>query len=313
MVGDVGPLISVAMCTYNGERYLAEQLDSIVKQSYRRLEIVVVDDCSTDGTMAILREYAACDSRIRVIENDTNLGFVRNFSKAMQVCQGDYIALADQDDIWFENKIERLYEEIGDNLLIYSRIAVVDAGARPLGREFPKTERIDGNCALSLLLANCVTGHACLLRSELLQLAEPLLQNAAYHDQLLAIVAASQQGRLKAGSEVLSYYRSHEDNAVLGNKRRRPGSKAQRHNDKVAERCVFYDRLLESGLFCGQSQYLLARFRGLYALNSRLFYNRQLRRFLLSEGKAFRRLLPEDKQISKLCRGTWYYRLVPLA
>ncbi|MBM7422277.1 glycosyltransferase [Spongiibacter marinus] len=307
------PLISVAMCTYNGENYLRQQLDTIINQSYSNLEIVIVDDCSNDGTVVILREYAARDSRIRLIENEQNLGFVRNFSKAMQHCQGDYIALADQDDIWFENKIEHLYKEIGENLLIYSRIEMVDAKARPQGREFPKTERIDGDCAISLVLANCVTGHACLLRRELLSMAGSLLQEAPYHDQLLAFVAASNQGRLKAGSEVLSYYRCHEDNAVLGNKRRRPASKVLRHRDKVVVRCAFYDRLIASGLLRSEEQLLLLHFRTLYSRNTGLFYNWKLRRFLLSEGRVLLRLLPKKKQLRKVCRGVWYYRLVPFA
>ncbi|MFT4918317.1 MAG: glycosyltransferase involved in cell wall biosynthesis, partial [Zhongshania aliphaticivorans] len=98
------PKISVAMCTYNGERFLAEQLDSILNQTYKNIELVVVDDVSTDGTLRLLDEYAARDGRIRVIRNSENIGFVRNFEKAMGACSGEFIALADQDDIWFPEK-----------------------------------------------------------------------------------------------------------------------------------------------------------------------------------------------------------------
>ena len=76
--------ISVVMCTFNGAKYLAEQLDSILAQSYSNIEIIVVDDCSTDNTFEILKNYQPKDSRIQVFQNSKNLGFVQNFSKAMQ-------------------------------------------------------------------------------------------------------------------------------------------------------------------------------------------------------------------------------------
>ena len=83
------PKISVAMCTYNGERFLAEQLDSILNQTYKNIELVIVDDLSTDGTLLLLEEYARRDGRIRVIRNGQNIGFVRNFEKAMGSVAGD--------------------------------------------------------------------------------------------------------------------------------------------------------------------------------------------------------------------------------
>ena len=88
-------MISVAMATYNGERYLPVQLDSILNQTIQDFEIVICDDCSRDNTRKILEDYAKLDSRIKVYLNETNLGFKKNFEKAISLCSGDYVALSD--------------------------------------------------------------------------------------------------------------------------------------------------------------------------------------------------------------------------
>ena len=98
--------ISIAMTTFNGERYLREQLDSLYFQTLLPDEIVVVDDCSVDNTKEILEEYHKKKGLIYYI-NESNVGVNKNFEKAISLCSGDYIALCDQDDVWFKNKIEQ--------------------------------------------------------------------------------------------------------------------------------------------------------------------------------------------------------------
>ena len=105
--------VSIALATYNGEKYLREQLDSILSQSIQDFELVACDDCSTDSTLKILNEYAEKDFRVKVFTNEKNLGFKKNFEKAIFLCSGDYIALSDQDDIWTENHLQVLLENIG--------------------------------------------------------------------------------------------------------------------------------------------------------------------------------------------------------
>ncbi len=102
------PLVSVAMCTYNGERFLAQQLDSIINQTYTNIEIVICDDGSTDKTIQMIQEYQKKFATIKLYQNKTNLGFVQNFAKAISLTTGDYVATSDQDDIWLKNKIEIL-------------------------------------------------------------------------------------------------------------------------------------------------------------------------------------------------------------
>lgn len=94
--------VSIVMCTYNGEQFLREQLDSILAQTYPIHELIIQDDCSTDHTADIVREYARQYPFIRFHANISNLGFNRNFQDALSKAEGDYIAIADQDDIWYK-------------------------------------------------------------------------------------------------------------------------------------------------------------------------------------------------------------------
>ena len=110
--------ISVVMATYNGGRYLSEQLDSIVAQTYPMIEIIVQDDGSTDNTLEILEDYARRYPQIKVFANDSGRhGVNGNFFSAMRRAKGDYIAIADQDDIWEKDKLQVQAEAIGDKML----------------------------------------------------------------------------------------------------------------------------------------------------------------------------------------------------
>ncbi|MEE0133391.1 MAG: glycosyltransferase family 2 protein [Treponema sp.] len=127
------PLISVAMTTYNGEKYLREQIDSILNQTYQNLEIVICDDCSTDGTFGILEEYGRRDSRIKLRRNERNLGFIKNFEQAVSLCTGDFIALSDQDDIWEPWKLEESVKNIEGYDLLCTNSLLVDEDGESLG------------------------------------------------------------------------------------------------------------------------------------------------------------------------------------
>src|SRR5271155_1786606 len=102
------PLVSIVLGTYNGEAFIKEQILSVLAQTYTSFEVIAIDDGSSDGTVSILREYAARDQRIRVIANERNLGFVRNFEKGCSLAKGKFIALCDQDDYWFPEKVAKM-------------------------------------------------------------------------------------------------------------------------------------------------------------------------------------------------------------
>ena len=105
-------MISIAMATYNGEKFIEEQLDSILAQTIKDFEIVICDDCSNDRTFFILEQYAKKYPLIKLHKNTKNLGFRENFLQAINLCTGDFIALCDQDDIWNEKHLEILLNNI---------------------------------------------------------------------------------------------------------------------------------------------------------------------------------------------------------
>jgi hypothetical protein len=125
------------MCTYNGARFLKEQLESISQQTRLPDELVICDDCSTDKTPAMLRSFAAAASfPVRLYFNDRNLGSLRNFEQAIGYAEGELISLCDQDDIWHRDKIERtkaLFQSRPQLGLVFSDGDVVDENAQPLG------------------------------------------------------------------------------------------------------------------------------------------------------------------------------------
>ena len=151
------------------------------------------------------------------------------------------------------------------------------------------------------------------MRRELLQVAMPFISDMPYHDQWLAIVAAS-RGKLKAGDEVLSYYRKHSSNAVMRSKTKRNISKREHVVSKFKAVSEFVEKVLKSGILNRSEQYLLEEFSEKYIKNERVFYNFELKHFLLKHSDAFLGLFGGRKRyIQKVCRGKWYFILLPFS
>ena len=135
---DAEPTISVALCTYNGERYLQEQLETIAAQTRVPFEMVICDDCSKDRTLEIAEAFReSAPFQVRVVRNASQLRSTRNFDKAIRLCRGDYIALSDQDDRWKPQKVERLAAFLDADLsagMIFSDAALIDGDSRPTGQ-----------------------------------------------------------------------------------------------------------------------------------------------------------------------------------
>lgn len=211
-------LVSIAMSTYNGGLFLKEQLDSILKQTYRNLEIIISDDSSTDNTIEIIKEYQNKDKRIVFYQNKENLGFVKNFEKAISLCNGDYIALADQDDIWKNNKIELFLSQIEENVLIYSNAAIIDKNSKETGSNFILKSNIrkwDSN--ISFLLYNVISGNTMMFKKELIKYILPFPMNITYHDFWIAFVAAT-YGTITYTDEPMTFYRRYNEQVTCHEK-----------------------------------------------------------------------------------------------
>ncbi len=129
--------VSIAMCTYNGARFLSEQLESFAAQTRIPDELVVCDDGSTDDTVSLIASYAkTVGFPVRLIRNSQKLGPAKNFEKAIGLCEGEIIILSDQDDIWLSRKIETLVEAFAKHpkaVYAFSDAELVDEKGRPLG------------------------------------------------------------------------------------------------------------------------------------------------------------------------------------
>lgn len=108
-------LISVIMSVYNESEYIAEAIESILKQTYKKFEFIIVDDCSTDETPEIIKHYAESDNRIIFVQNETNLGLTQNLNKALNISNGAYIARMDGDDISLPERFERQIEFLNEH------------------------------------------------------------------------------------------------------------------------------------------------------------------------------------------------------
>jgi glycosyltransferase involved in cell wall biosynthesis len=133
--------VSIAMATYNGEKYLPAQLDSLARQTLLPCELVVSDDASSDATLEVLEEFRKrAPFRVTILANTERLRYSDNFWRAVRRCGGDGIAFCDQDDVWAPAKLERCVAELRDPQigLVYHAYEEVDADLRPLGIVFPR-------------------------------------------------------------------------------------------------------------------------------------------------------------------------------
>lgn len=218
-------MISIAMATYNGECYVREQLDSILVQTIGDWELIVCDDGSTDNTLSILRAYAKNDSRIKIYQNERNLGFKRNFEKAIDLCQGDYIALCDQDDIWYPNHLEVLYNQIGNHSLSIGNSDIVNINNTYLNKRMSDTDGIhfipeDTKLFLfrEFFYANPFQGASMLLKKDFALRCIPIPNEVHYHDTWISICACFEDGLIYTYTPI-TRYRQHGRNVTINNHR----------------------------------------------------------------------------------------------
>lgn len=212
-------LISIAMATYNGEKYLREQIDSILNQTIQDFELIVCDDCSKDSTVQILKEYEKKDSRIKVFVNKKNLGFKKNFEKAISLCSGKYIALSDQDDVWLLNHLEFLMNNLGEASFSCANSVLVDKNNHEIGKNLnigdsfcfmPPKEKVLWKIMFS---SSPFQGASSLYKAEFLKTCIPIPEEIKFHDAWFAANACMQDG-INYSFDVISRYRQHGNNVT---------------------------------------------------------------------------------------------------
>ena len=214
--------ISIAICTYNGEKYLRRQLESFAAQTRLPDEVVICDDCSQDATGRILKDFAANAAfPVRLYFNTDNLGFVKNFEKVIRLCEGEIIVLSDQDDVWEPNKLETIEKEFDNSEvgMVYADAAVVDENLNPLDKTMwecvnfteEKQKEFTGGKAFDLLIKNgYFLGSSMAFRAGFRDLILPIpLDIYYYHDNWIALVVSS-VAKCEIIRERLIKYRQHE-------------------------------------------------------------------------------------------------------
>lgn len=216
------PLVSIVLATYNGEKYLAEQLDSLLAQTYPHIELIAVDDLSKDGTLSILRQYEQIHPNMKVFVNETNLGYIKNFNKACSLSSGQLIAFCDQDDRWAPEKIARQVAAIGAHDLVYCNSRLCDQDLQPLGRTIEDMAVLKSyHYCLELAVFCRMYGHAIMITRRLFEAADPFLDMIP-PDWWISYLATLHGGALYL-PETMVDYRQHANNTfgVVGIKRKK--------------------------------------------------------------------------------------------
>jgi len=214
--------LSVALCTYNGERFLQQQLDSIALQTRAPDELVICDDGSTDETLRIARDFAAtCSFKVRIQVNARNIGSSKNFEQAIGLCTGDIIALADQDDLWRSDKlacIASAFARAPDLGALFSDALLIDMHGAKLGSSLWATVGFSRSLRSAvqaghgfdvLLLGNFVTGATLAFRASWKDLLLPVPPGWV-HDYWISLLSAA-ASRLDCIEAPLIEYRCHPD------------------------------------------------------------------------------------------------------
>ena len=219
--------VDILLSTYNGARFLDQQIESLLGQTHANFRLLVRDDGSADHTPEILSRYAAQEPR-RIelcVDGPRHLGVCGSFARLLEQAKAEYVMLCDQDDCWFADKVavslrrmRQCEEEFGTRcpILVHSDLVVADGELRPLEDSFWSYAGLDarqGGTLGRLLLQNVVTGCASIVNRALLEKALPVPPQAIVHDWWLALVATA-PGRLEPLPLPTLLYRQHAHNAI---------------------------------------------------------------------------------------------------
>lgn len=215
--------IDILMATYNGEKYLKKQIDSILNQTYSNIRLIISDDCSTDRTREIIKEYEKKDKRVNIYYQENNLGYIKNFEFLLTKVESNIYMLSDQDDIWLPNKVENTYNFLQKQNadMVFTDLIVVDEKEEVINKSFNNlmnlTQKINKtiNSREIVYLYNCVTGCTIMGTSKLINKILPIPINSKHvlHDHWIALVS-SMNGNIAYLPEGTIKYRQHNNNQI---------------------------------------------------------------------------------------------------
>jgi glycosyltransferase involved in cell wall biosynthesis len=309
------PLISIPVFTYNGAHFLREQLDSLFSQTYKNIEVIACDDGSTDETKKILQEYETKHGLVCHF-NETNIGVNKNVEKALSLCNGDFIAPSDQDDIWKSEKLQILLDHIGENTLIYSTSTAIDQDGQILNGYIPqKHNLIQGNNNKAFFFDNCVSGHTMMFKRELVPFLLPF-PGTIYPDWWIAFVAST-YGPIEYYKEPLVYYRRH-DTQMTQNKKKMKYKlyqklyyKEKQKKDAILHKINILNDLASLNILDLESKHLIEEIIIELKKFPNVFHNQRLFTLLDRHKNDIFAMADQTEQttlIKKYARGIWYYR-----
>jgi rhamnosyltransferase len=218
------PGINILLACYNGEKFIGEQIESILNQTYKNWLLYIRDDNSTDNTEKIIREYERENSRIHFVRDEKgNLGSCQNFSLLINAVKNEnkYVMFCDQDDVWLPNKIENTIKAMldlesrnGENcpLLVYTNFTYVDQLLKPIKAKMKFNATKISNLSFSHILAqNPIYGCTMMINKRLVELVGTIPIEAENHDYWIALVASA-FGKILRLDKRLIFYRQHSNN-----------------------------------------------------------------------------------------------------
>ena len=214
--------VDILLATYNGEKYIKEQIESILNQTYKNIQIIISDDCSKDGTRQILKEYEKND-KIKVFYQEENLGYVKNFEFLLKQVESNLYMLSDQDDVWKKEKVEKSVEKIESEKLdlVFGDLEVVDENLNTLYKSYNrymhlihKIKKYQKDYRLQYLY-NCMTGCTIISRKNWIDKVLPFPTNSKYviHDYWIGLIIAL-NGKVGYLDTPYILYRQHGTNQV---------------------------------------------------------------------------------------------------
>ena len=218
--------IDILMATYNGEKYLKEQIDSILNQTYKNFRLIISDDCSKDATKNILKEYEKKDDRITVYIQEKNIGVTKNFEFLLNKVENEFYMLSDQDDVWFKDKVEKSLKKIEESKsdLVFTDLKVTDESLNVTSNSYWSLKgfknKIKKHCNFDgLYLNNFVTGCTIISKKKFIPTIIPFKLNSknVIHDYWIALVV-SLKGKITYLNQPTMFYRQHLENEI-GSKR----------------------------------------------------------------------------------------------